>query len=214
MKKHSRIATILVVVVLSMYIIKDIYNKVTEETVVSTEETNKMEVILNNIFTRSSVRSYTNQEVESWKLELLLKAGMASPTAGNKQPWAFIVVNSKELLQNIADTLEYGKMVAGAPLAIVVCGDTSKVGEGKRGEYWIQDCSAVTENILLAAHGMDLGAVWVSLYPMDDRVGAVKEMLALPENIIPFNVIPVGYPKGEATVKQKWNPDIVKYNNW
>ena len=118
------------------------------------------EVVINNILQRTSVRSYEDRPVEKEKIEKLLRAGMAAPTAVNKQPWHFIVVTDKDQLQNLAEANPNAGMAAKAPLAIVVCGDMNKALEGDAREFWVQDCSAATENILLAATGMGLGSVW------------------------------------------------------
>ena len=118
--------------------------------------------VLENIATRTSVRSYTDKPVESVKIEQLLRAGMAAPTAVNRQPWHFVVVNDKAQLAALAETNPYSKMLTKAPLAIVVCGDMKKALDGPAREFWVQDCSAATENILLAAHSMGLGAVCMS----------------------------------------------------
>jgi nitroreductase len=176
--------------------------------------TNSSEMVLKNIYTRTSVRSYEGRVIEKEKIEQLLRAAMSAPTAMNKQPWAFIVVDDKAVLNQFADSLPHAKMAAEAPLAIVVCGDLSKVLEGEASTYWIQDASAATENLLLAANGLGLGAVWTGVYPNQRRVDAVKAILHLPENIIPLNVIPVGYPKGPQAPKDKWNTANIHYNKW
>ncbi len=170
------------------------------------------EVIIDNIMTRSSVRKYLDKAIEEDKVEKVLRAGMAAPSAGNKQPWAIVVVKDKELLARLGEQLPYAKMTSGADIAFVVCGDLSKGFEGKESEYWIQDCSAVSENILLAAHALGLGAVWTGVYPMQERMEIVSTELRLPKNLIPLNVIPMGYPDGSTPVKDKWNPGIVYYN--
>lgn len=169
---------------------------------------------LENILTRTSVRSYTEQPVEPAKVELLLRAGMAAPTAVNKQPWHFVVLDTREALDRLVSANPRAGMLKQAPLAIVVCGDMTKALEGKAREYWIQDCSAATENILLAAHALGLGAVWTGTYPIEDRVKATTEALSLPEHIIPLCTIVIGYPKGDAQPKDKWKPENVSYGKF
>ena len=164
-----------------------------------------MEVIM----TRTSVRSYTDKKVEPDKIESMLRAAMAAPTAGNKQPWAFIVVTEKDILNKLGDILPHAKMTSNAPLAIVCCGDISKGFEGEAMDFWVQDVSASIENLLLAAHSLDLGAVWTGVYPMSQRVTDVSDILSLPSNIIPVAVIPIGYPNGETAPKDKWNPENI-----
>ena len=169
---------------------------------------------LDVIMTRASVRSYTDQPVEKDKVEKMLKAAMAAPTARNQQPWAFVVVDSREILDELAETLPHAKMAAQAPLAIVACGDLTKSLSGVAQEYWVQDVSAAIENLLLAAHAMELGAVWTGVYPIPERVNDVVQVLSLPEHIIPLAVIPIGYPAGEVQPKDKWKPENVRYNKW
>ena len=167
-----------------------------------------------NILTRTSVRSYTEQPVEQEKVELLLRAGMAAPTAVNKQPWHVVVLNTRESIDRLSSANPRAGMLKQAPLAIVVCGDMNKALEGKGQEYWIQDCSAATENILLAAHALGLGAVWTGTYPMDDRVKATAEALHLPSHIIPLCTIVIGYPKGITKPKDKWKPENVSWGEY
>lgn len=170
------------------------------------------EVVLNNILKRTSVRSYLDKSIEDDKIEKLLRAGMAAPTAVNKQPWHFVVVTDKSLLQKLAKANPYAEMVARAPLAIVVCGDMTKALDGNAREFWVQDCSAASENILLAATGLGLGAVWTGTYPSEERCAAVSEVLGLPETLIPLNTIVIGYPDGEVTPKDKWQESNISYN--
>ncbi|MFI3321479.1 MAG: nitroreductase family protein [Rikenellaceae bacterium] len=176
----------------------------------------KEQIILESIMSRSSVRAYTEQEVEKSKIETILKAGMAAPTAGNRQPWEFVVVTEREILDKFPPVIPGAHMAAKAKLAIVVCGDPSKSFAAPLSEYWVQDCSAATENILLAAHAMGLGAVWCGAYPNDknDRVAKMREILSLPDNLYALSIIVIGYPSGEPTVKDKWDPAKVHYNKY
>jgi nitroreductase len=141
---------------------------------------------------------------------------MAAPTAVNKQPWAFVAIDNREDLDSLAAVLPYARMLSSAPLAIVTCADLSKAIESETAErgFWIQDVSAATENLLLAAHALGLGAVWTGVYPDADRVKAVQQRLGMPDSIIPLAVVPVGYPAGEQTHKEKWNPENVHFNRW
>lgn len=177
-----------------------------------TQKQETSEVVLNNILKRTSVRSYLDKSIEDDKIEKLLRAGMAAPTAVNKQPWHFVVVTDKSLLQKLAKANPYAEMVARAPLAIVVCGDMTKALDGNAREFWVQDCSAASENILLAATGLGLGAVWTGTYPSEERCAAVSEVLGLPETLIPLNTIVIGYPDGEVTPKDKWQESNISYN--
>lgn len=170
---------------------------------------------LENILTRTSVRSYDNSRAISQDtIELLLRAAMSAPTAVNKQPWAFVVINDKNTLDRLVQEHPHGKMYANAPLVIVTCGDLSKTLEGDGRNYWIQDVSAATENLLLAAHSLGLGAVWTGCYPSEARSKAIARVLNLPETIIPLAVVPIGYPTETPIPKDKWNAENVHYNSW
>ncbi|MCQ2272032.1 MAG: nitroreductase family protein [Bacteroidales bacterium] len=171
-------------------------------------------IILNNIMTRTSIRAYQETPVEDAVIEKILRAGMAAPTARDTRPWSFIVVKDKDLLSQIAEANPNAGMCAKAPLAIVVCGDMSKALDGPAREYWVDDCSAATENILLAAHALGLGAVWTGFYPNMDRVNAINTILNIPEGQVVLCVIPMGYPDENREPKDKWNPENIHYDRW
>ncbi|MGL4851852.1 MAG: nitroreductase family protein [Phocaeicola sp.] len=171
-------------------------------------------IIMENLLTRTSIRAYQPKPVEEEKIEQLLRAAMAAPTAGNKQPWRFVVIKEQATLQNITDNFGSMKMVASAPLAIVVCGDTNSTFPGHGVGYWVQDASAATQNLLLAAHGLGLGAVWCGVTPLPERVAHFKELLNLPEHIEPLNVIAIGYPAEDPAPKNKWKPAYIHYESW
>lgn len=166
------------------------------------------------IHERTSIRQFTDRKLTKEQLETLVKAGMAAPSAVNAQPWHFIVVDDPTLLKAIGESIKTSKPVLSAPAAILVCGDMQKAKEGWLQQYWIQDCAAASENILLAATSMKLGAVWTSIYPAEDKIKAVAEILDLPDYIIPLNVIPVGYPKATKEPMDKWKHENVSWNNW
>lgn len=168
--------------------------------------------VLDNIATRTSIRSYLDKKVEKEKIQQLLKAGMAAPTAKNKQPWHFVVVTDGQLLADLGGTLHNARMASGAPLAIVVCGNLNKALDGNGREFWVQDASAATENILLAAHAMGLGAVWTGMYPEPERVSVMKKLLKLPDNLIPLNAIIIGYPGEKVAPKNKFKEENISYN--
>lgn len=174
-------------------------------------ENKDAQAAINNIMTRTSIRQYTNEPVSKADIETMLRAGMAAPTAVNKQPWHFVAVTNKEKLAELAGRRG---MIKQAGVAIVVCGNLDKAMQGKAQEYWIQDCSAATENILLAANALGLGAVWTGCYPMEDRVAEVSKALKLPETIVPLCVIAIGHPAEQPTPKDKWKPENVSYNEF
>ena len=175
---------------------------------------NNSKTMLECIMTRTSIRQYTDQPVEKEKIEAMLRAGMAAPTAVNAQPWHFVVVSDKAKLGELAAANPRAKMLESAPLAIVVCGDLTKTMEGKGQQFWIQDCSAATENILLAAHAQGLGAVWTALYPMEERLQPVSEALKLPSTMIPLCTVVIGYPAETPEPKDKWKPENISYNEF
>ena len=171
------------------------------------------DIVLDNILARTSIRSYQDRPVEQDKIEKLLRAGMAAPSAVDKRPWHFIVVTDKQVLEGLAQANPNAGMAARAPLAIVVCGDKTKALT-RVPDYWVQDVSAATENILLAAHGMGLGAVWTGTYPVTERVEKVAAVLNLPEHIIPFCTIVIGYPEKYQAPKDKWDEGNISYNTF
>lgn len=170
-------------------------------------------VVIENIMTRTSIRQFTDQPVAKDTLDLIVKAGMAAPSAMNKQPWAFVVVTEKEVLDSLNSKHPYANLKT-ATAAIIVCGNMEKSIEGAGKEYWVQDCSAATENILLAAHGLGLGAVWCGVYPVPERVKDVSEVLGLPETIVPLNIVTMGYPDEKPEPKDKFNAENIHWQKW
>ena len=169
------------------------------------------QAVLDNILSRKSVRSYTDQDVTPEQVETMLKAAMAAPSGMNLQPWRFVVVREQETKNKLA--VGFNKMIAKAPVAIVVCGKiTGKLGA--ENHNWTADCAAATENLLLAAESLGLGAVWTACYPYDDRMNPAIEALGLPGDIKPYCIIPVGYPAGDNKPKDKWKPENIHYEKW
>jgi len=166
---------------------------------------------LEAIFTRRSIRVYTGQPIPENVIDQLLRAAMQAPSAGNQQAWQFITVTERAKLSALAEVLPYGKMLTSAPLCIIVCGDLEK--EKSKG-YWVQDCSAATQNILLAAHAMGLGAVWLGVYPREQRVIDIRTTLGIPESVIPLCAIAVGYPGEEKPRADRYNSERVHFNRW
>lgn len=165
-----------------------------------------------SIFGRVSVRRYADKPVSNEQVSAILHAAMSAPTGVNKQPWEFIVVDDPELLGQLADALPYAKMAAHAPVAIVLCGNKDRFLPGVDDVLWEQDLSAASENILLAAHAIGLGGVWTCIYPHEERIAPVRSILNLPAKLIPFNLIPIGYPEKEHAPMDKWHPDRVHQN--
>ena len=143
------------------------------------------------ILTRRSIRRYTSQGVPESAVRQVLEAAMSAPSAGNEQPWHFVVISDRRILDEIPGFHPYAEMLKEASVAILVCGDLRLE---KYRDHWVQDCSAATQNILLAAHAMGLGAVWVGLYPSEDRVARIRKLVNLPSHVVPLCLVPIGYP--------------------
>ncbi len=166
-----------------------------------------MSTTYDTILARRSTRKYTDEPVAPEEIRRLLEAAMAAPSANNEQPWHFIVVTERTLLDQLATFHPYGKMLFQAPLCIVVCAEPSS-------DYWVQDCAAATENILLAATDMGLGAVWCGVHPNSDREHHVTDILGMPEHISPFCLIAVGHPAEYHKPRTQYRDDRVHYNHW
>ena len=170
---------------------------------------------LHTILTRSSVRLYESGKViPQSDLETIMRCAMAAPSAVNRQPWSFVIVDRPETLKALSDALPYAKMAAEASVAIVVCAVRDMFLDGIDSSLWIQDLSAVSENILLAAHALDYGGVWTCVYPHEERITPVRRLLAIPDNIIPFNLIPIGVPLSPAHIIDKWHPERIHHDKW
>lgn len=173
----------------------------------------KGQAAIENIMTRTSIRKYKDQPVEQEKIDIMLKAAMAAPTAMNLQPWHFIVITDKETIGLLS-----GQQPTNAPLLIAVCGDTDKTtvpdGKMKLPDFWIEDVSAATENLLLAAHALGLGAVWTGVYPAMDRTAEVANVLNCPQNIVPVVVVRIGYPDEAPQPKDKFKEENISYNKF
>jgi nitroreductase len=166
---------------------------------------------MENILSRKSVRKYKHQPVENEKVEQLLRAAMQAPSAGNGQPWHFVVLTNREILKTIPKFHPYAKMLPDAALAILVCGAEK---EEKYAHRWPLDCAAATQNILLAAHGIGLGAVWLGIHPNLDRAQGFKNLLKLPDRIHPFSLVSLGYPDERPVVEDRFKPERIHYNQW
>jgi nitroreductase len=163
------------------------------------------------IFNRRSIRKYTDKVVSEDLIEKILRAGMAAPSAGNEQPWHFIVIDDKDVLNEIPKFHPYSQMLKQASHAIVVCGDRSlQKYEG----YWVQDCSAAMQNMLLMAQDLGLGAVWLGVYPVQERVSGLKKLLSLPEGVTPLSIMSLGYPAEAKEPEDRFNSSRIHKNGW
>lgn len=181
--------------------------------VFSGEKEGKTGDAMSVIHSRKSVRSFTGEPVGREMLDRILRAGMAAPTAVNRQPWAFIAVTDRKILDSLAAGLPYAKMLDKAGAAIIVCALPDKAYE-KKAEFAIIDSSCASQNILLAAEALGLGAVWTAAYPEKERMDFVRKTLNIPQNVIPLNVIPIGHPTGVDKPKDKYNPDNIHWEKW
>lgn len=212
MKTKIGISEVLNIVLLVAIIVVLTFPKTT---VSSADQGKHQASTLEIIHARKSVRHFqVGKSVSQTLLDTLARAGMAAPSAMNKQPWAFVCITDRAVLDQLAEANPHATMLNTASAAIVVCGDMNKTIEGDAQTFWVQDCSAATENILLAAESLGLGAVWTGGYPAQERVTTISQILHLPENIIPLNVIVLGYPNGEDKPKDKYNKENIHFNKW
>jgi nitroreductase len=167
--------------------------------------------ILEAIQTRRSIRVFTDQPVSPDLVRQILQAAMMAPSAGNAQPWQFLVVDDRSILDHIPTIHPYAAMSRQAQVGILVCGDLSRE---KYPGFWVQDCAAAIQNMLLAAHGLGLGAVWTGIYPDADREGRFREFFRLPASIIPLAFIPIGYPGQHPSSRDRFDPDRIHSNAW
>jgi nitroreductase len=165
--------------------------------------------LIQTIFARRSVRRYTDEPVSEADIQTLLEAAMAAPSASNRKPWQFVVVTERQTLDGLAEAHPHGKMLFEAALCIAVCGDLSTFER-----FWVQDCSAATENLLLAATALGLGAVWLGVYPREDRVAAVRQALGIPETVTPLNLISIGHPAEEKEPRTQYDETRVHRERW
>jgi len=163
------------------------------------------------ILTRRSVRKYIKNEISENTIKELIEAGMNAPSAGNEQPWHFILINDPSILEKVPTFHNHAKMLKDASIAILVCGDLNLE---KHEGMWIQDCSAATENILLAVRAKKLGAVWLGIYPREKRIKGMRKLLDIPENVMPFSLISLGYPDEEQKKVNRYDKSRIHYNKW
>jgi nitroreductase len=163
------------------------------------------------VLERRSVRRYTTQDVEEKDLRKLLEAGMAAPSAGNERPWHFVVLRDRGLMNGIMEIHPYARMLEQCPVAVLVCCDPSLE---KYPGFWVQDCSAAVENMLIMAVQLGLGAVWLGIYPIEERVEGLRRLLELPENIVPFALVPFGHPGEDKKAQDRYDASRVHRDGW
>jgi len=166
---------------------------------------------MKEIFSRASVRKFKEIKVEENKVELLLRAAMAAPSAGNQQEWEFVIVTDRELLNKLSTTSPFTSPLKNSQLAIVVLGNKERM---KYPENWEQDLGAATQNILLEAVHCGLGGVWLGIAPLEERINKVSQVLNLPTNILPFSIVSIGYPDGDVRPQDRFNQNYIHYNGY
>lgn len=165
--------------------------------------------LIKTIFARRSIRKYTSKPVSKKNIKTMLEAAMAAPSSSNRKPWHFIVVTDRRTLDRLAKVHPYGKMLSEAPLCIAVCGDKTISPR-----YWVQDCSAAAENLLLSATALGIGAVWLGVHPREERVNPIRKVLNIPENIIPLNLISIGHPAEDKEPRTQYDELRVHRGQW
>ena len=163
------------------------------------------------ILTRRSIRKYTDKQVPDEIVKLLLQAAMAAPSSNNQQPWHFVVIRDRQVLNLVSTVHTFSYMLGQAALAILVCEDPTLEISSGRGQL---DCSAATMNILLSAHSLDLGAVWVGIYPMEERINKIRELLSIPSHVIPISLVSLGYPGEKLLREDRFKQERVHYDRW
>lgn len=164
------------------------------------------------LFSRRSIRKFTTEAVSEKSVREILEAAMSAPSAGNQQPWHFIIINDRKLLDQIPSLHPHSLMCREAAMAILVCGDPTLE---KHVGYWVQDCAAATENLLLSIHAVGLGGVWVGVYPREERVTGFRGLLNIPENVIPFALIPIGHPAEQKPPRpDRYDEARIHRNTW
>ena len=165
------------------------------------------------ITTRRSIRRYQQRDIPDEVVHKIIRAAMSAPSAGNQQPWQFIVVRDRQKLHAIPDFHPYCKVVSKAPLALIVCGDP--VGK-KWPDFWVQDCSAAIQNLLLAARAEGVGTVWTGVYPIEERMEGCRNLFSIPAHIIPLAIIPMGWPQEQTEFKEvdRYRPELIHLDQY
>lgn len=163
------------------------------------------------LLTRRSIRAFTSDPIPDGVLRDLLQAAMYAPSAGDEQPWRFVVITERALLHRVQSFHPYAAMMDEAPLAVLVCGDLRLE---KHKDMWVQDCSAATQNLLLAAHAHGLGAVWLGIHPIRERMDGCRRLLNLPEAVVPLALVPIGYPAEHPSQPRRFREERIHYNRF
>lgn len=163
------------------------------------------------ILTRRSIRKYTGKEIHKDHINEIIKAAMYAPSAFDKQPWQFIVIDKRDILDEILKISPHAEMLKQAALAILICGDKNLE---QNVDMIALDCSAATQNALLATHNLGLGAVWISAYPVEETIKGLMDLFKCPENILPISLLSIGYADEEPVAEERFKPEKIHYNSW
>lgn len=164
------------------------------------------------IYSRRSIRRYEDKKVPEDTLIEVVKAGTSAPTAANCQPWEFIIINQENILEELRDKCVFARY--NAPAAIIVCGNLQLAFKGKAKEFWVQDCSAAIENMLLSARGFDLGTVWIGVYPLEAHVNTVRKIADIPDYVVPLGIVYIGYPAESKESRTRYNEKRVYWQKY
>lgn len=167
--------------------------------------------LMEAIFSRRSIRKYLPGPVSDETIELLLRAAMAAPSAGDERPWHFIVIRDRKILAKVPSFHPFSRMIEEVSVAVLVCGDRE---EEKYEDCWMIDCAAATENLLLAARAQSLGTVWLGIYPFPERILGMQNLMGMPEHVIPFSLIPLGIPGENKGAVDRYDPSRVRRDRW
>lgn len=167
--------------------------------------------LIEGILTRRSIRKFRDEKIGEDILDIILKCAMAAPSAGNVQPWHFVIIDDRLILEQIRERHPFAKMLSMASVAILVCGELSSEKYWNR---WMLDTSAASQNILLAAHALGIGSVWIGIYPDESRISLIKELVNLPDNMMPNSLIALGYPDEKKETKNSYNPSKIHKNRF
>lgn len=173
-----------------------------------------MNSTIETILKRKSIRHFTDKKVTQDELDLIIRSAFAAPSGMDLRPWEFIVITDRYILDELAEALPYAKMLFQATAAFVVCGIPYTTNPEKGSKYWMLDCSTVTQNVLLAAESLGLGAIWTACCPYHERMEPVHKILGIPNEILPLCVIPIGEPTGEDLPKDKFNSEKLHFEKW
>ena len=163
------------------------------------------------IFKRRSIRRFKAEPIPDEAISQIIKAAMAAPSANNLKAWHFVIITKRELLNQLAEIHPYGKMLNEAAAAILVCGNIQK--QNVTG-YLYMDCAAATQNILLEATSLDIGSVWLGVYPREARMSEIGSFFKIPDNIIPVSLVALGYPAEQKPINNPWQAEAIHYNKW